>query len=114
MKRITYYQSRTFRNGKKFPDNLTFVESRGIYAEITDTKGKRVELALEYDRSEKKYFATELTTGVGTRPLGHKDKDELLRMLSGYDWEHLMSASSIQKTKELLEKHKENLKCQSL
>ena len=110
MKRITYYQARTRRNGERFPKNVFFQESKGTYVEITDIKGKKVELAVEYDRSEKKYFATELSTGIGTRPLGEKRKEDLLKTLSELDWERMLNIPHHLTVKQMLNEFKESLK----
>lgn len=98
------------KKGAHFPENVKFIEAEGTPVEITDKNGFKVQFVLEYDRSLRSYFATELSTGLGSKPLVNKTKDELLKKLAEFDWKVLLSSVMNQKLKELLAKHKEEIK----
>lgn len=107
MKKQVFYKAKTTKNGKRFPENLYFERCEGYIYPLTDSKGKVFNFALDYDRSEKKYYATEITSGVGTRPLGAKTKEELLEALSKYDFTRLLGNPSTQMVVKLLSEFKE-------
>lgn len=109
MKKITYYKASTVKDGTHFPQNVRFTKSQGYALLIKSKKGNDFHFALEYDRSERKWYATELTTGVGTRySLMHKDPHELAHMLEELDLDRLMDCSQNTILRELLKKHIED------
>lgn len=107
MKKQVFYKAKTIKNGKRFPENLYFEKCEGYIYPIIDNTGKVFNFALDYDRSEKMYYATEITSGIGSRPLGAKTKEELLEALSKFDFTHLLGNSTHRTVAKLLSKFKE-------
>ena len=106
MKKITYYKASTVRDGSHFPHNVRFTKSEGYPLKITTKKGNEFNFALEFDRTEGKWYATEITTGVGTRyTIMHKDKNELARLLQELELEHILENSQNTVLRELLIEH---------
>lgn len=106
-KKITYYKAcrDPKKRGARFPENIKFVESTGIPAEIISREGIKVYFALEYDRSDRAWYATELTTGLGSKPLTCKTKEELLKKLADYDWKRIFDNNQNKTLFALLENH---------
>lgn len=107
MKKQVFYKTRTLKNGKRFPENLYFEKCEGYIYPLTDIKGKVFNFALDYDKSEKMYYATEITTGVGSRPLGAKTKEELLEALSKYDFTYLLGNQRYETVARMLSEFRE-------
>ena len=107
MEKQVFYKAKTIKNGKRFPENLYFEKCEGYIYPLTDSKGNVFNFALEYDRSERMYYATEITSGIGSRPLGAKTKGELLETLSKYDFTHQLGNPTHRTVAKLLSEFKE-------
>lgn len=109
-KKITYYKVlRKPGSRERFPNNVHFVESTGTPAEITSRDGLTIQLALEYAKKDRVWYATDITTGLSSWPVADRSKDKLLERLAGYDWKPIQNSEQNKTLRELLKAHKEEI-----
>lgn len=108
MKKQTFHKAINNHNKKPFPENVKFEKAIGYIYEIFDKQGMPIRVALEYNRANLVWRATEVTTGLSVLPLQDKHKETLLKKLTEVDFTRILKWDANVKLAEMLSDFKES------